>query len=113
MNIVNTVKQYKVFLGECVAIKKMLMVFSVSPAILRSEKQLISEMIDYFREECYNRLEQIDSFDIHHPILNISRSCMEQYFYKISKLCEIISKKRVLEIETNTEEDIQILTSVG
>ena len=114
MNIVQTVKAYKAFLGECVEIKKMLMVFSVSPTILRTEKQLISDMIDNFREYCHDRLSEIDQFILPHPILNSSRSCLEQYFIKISKLCDIISFKRVIEIETNTETEEDIpLTSIG
>jgi len=113
MNILQTVKAYKAFLGECVEIKKMLMVFSVLPTILRTEKQIISDMIDNFREQCHDRLREIDQFVFPHPILNSSRSCLEQYFIKISKLCDIISAKRVIEIETNIEEDIPFITSIG
>lgn len=113
INVFETVKEYKAFLGDCIELKKILMVFSVSSTILRSEKQLISDMIDEFREKSYNRLRQIDSFNLQHPILNISRSCLEKYFIKICNLCDIISTKRVIEMETNIEEDIQPLTSIG
>ena len=116
MTVYQIVKDYKSFLGECVEIKKILMVFSVSSTILRSEKQLISNMIDNFREECYARLREIEPFEIRHPILNFTRSCLEQYFIKISKLCDIISSKKVMENEeTNTEDDIPFIavTSIG
>jgi len=117
MSILQIVKKYKEFLGDCVEIKKLLMAFSVSPWILRTEKQLICNMIDQFREQSYDRLEQIDLVDIEHPILNNSRSCLEKYFIKICNLCEIISNKPVIEefehSQTNIEEDEPILTSVG